>query len=204
MAATTSAAEARTTLKDDAKALNLVEFWEQRADVELRQPRNRAKPSPVALRRMLEPPASRRVKNGTDQEECERRALVFANPGWTANRTSPIRCSPPIHSITQVSARRFTGTRRPQAAVAEGDGGFTVVEGEKLRTPWRSDPDADRNVARSRQRRRAGRHLGRCAQRAACRKSQRYQLRVQLHRSATRNRTRARRSPNAAIDPRAG
>jgi hypothetical protein len=33
---------ARATLKSDAKALHLVEFWEERADVELLAPRNKA------------------------------------------------------------------------------------------------------------------------------------------------------------------
>jgi len=34
---------ARASLKQDAKSLNLVEFWEQRADVELLAPRNKAR-----------------------------------------------------------------------------------------------------------------------------------------------------------------
>lgn len=44
MSATITDPSARATLKEDTKALHLVEFWEQRADVELRAPRNKARP----------------------------------------------------------------------------------------------------------------------------------------------------------------
>jgi gentisate 1,2-dioxygenase len=123
---------ARATLSSDAKALNLLEFWEERADVELRSPRNKA----VAHRWRWSDiePRLRVAAKTVPIEECERRALVFANPGLDGKPyiTNTLFAAyslynpgdqAPVHRHTP-SASRFT---------LEGDGGFTVVEGEKLR-----------------------------------------------------------------------
>jgi gentisate 1,2-dioxygenase len=125
-------ADARTSLSEDARALHLVEFWEQRADVELRQPRNKA----LAYRWRWSDiePRLRVAARTVPIEECERRALVFANPGLDGKPyiTNTLFAAyslynpgeqAPVHRHTP-SASRF--------ALA-GDGGFTVVEGEKLR-----------------------------------------------------------------------
>lgn len=125
-------AESRATLTSDAKALHLVEFWEERADVELRAPRNKA----VAHRWCWSDiePRLRLAATTVPIEECERRALVFANPGLDGKPyiTNTLFAAyslynpgeqAPVHRHTP-SASRF---------VLDGDGGFTVVEGEKLR-----------------------------------------------------------------------
>src|ERR1700682_5218955 len=70
---------ARASLKQDDKSLNLVEFWEQRADVELLAPRNKARP--YRWRWADIEPRLRVAAKTVPIEECERRALVFANPG---------------------------------------------------------------------------------------------------------------------------
>ena len=125
------ASEIRETLSRDAKSLNLVEFWKERADIELLKPRNRAVPHRW---RWAEIEPSLRVASRTVPiEECERRALVFANPGLDGKPfiTNTLFAAyslynpgeqAPVHRHTP-SASRF---------VLEGDGGFTVVEGEKL------------------------------------------------------------------------
>ena len=118
-------------LKQDAKALNLVEFWEQRADVDSPAAQQGA---PVSLElgryraaaaRCLEDRADRRMRAprvGVCQPQTDGKPYItntlFAayslyNPGERA----------PVHRHTP-SASRF---------VLDGDGGFTVVEGEKLR-----------------------------------------------------------------------
>ena len=131
MDATTT--QARASLKQDAKSLNLVEFWEQRADVELLQPRNKAKPYRLELGRTSSrgcalPRRPCRSRNasagrwflptpGLEGKPYITNTLFAAyslyNPGERA----------PVHRHTP-SASRF---------VLDGDGGFTVVEGEKLR-----------------------------------------------------------------------
>ena len=123
---------ARAGLSQDAKDLHLVEFWEQRADVELLKPRNKAVTH--AWRWSDIEPRLRIAARTVPIEECERRALVFANPGLGGKPyiTNTIFAAyslynpgeqAPVHRHTP-SASRF---------VLEGDGGFTVVEGEKLR-----------------------------------------------------------------------
>ncbi len=123
---------ARAALKQDAKDLHLVEFWEQRADVELLKPRNKA--VPYAWRWADIEPRLRVAARTVPIEECERRALVFANPGLGGKPyiTNTLFAAyslynpgeqAPVHRHTP-SASRF---------VLEGDGGFTVVQGEKLR-----------------------------------------------------------------------
>jgi len=131
MAEVMDASSLRTQLAQDAKALNLVEFWTERADIELTQPRRRAVPyrwqwSEIHPRLQV---ASRTVPI----EECERRALVFANPGLGGK--------PYItHSLFAAYSLYNPGERAPvhrhtpcaSRFVLEGDGGFTTVAGEKL------------------------------------------------------------------------
>ena len=132
MNAPANASAARASLQQDAKALHLVEFWEQRADVELLQPRNKARP--FRWRWTDIEPRLRVAAKTVPIEECERRALVFANPGLDGKPyiTNTLFAAyslynpgehAPVHRHTP-SASRF---------VLEGDGGFTVVQGEKLR-----------------------------------------------------------------------
>ena len=128
----TTLQQVRKTLASDAKALNLVEFWEERADVELLAPRRKA----VAHRwRWADiEPRLRVAARTVPIEECERRALVFANPGLDGKPyvTNTLFAAyslynpgeqAPVHRHTP-SASRF---------VLDGDGGYTAVEGEKLR-----------------------------------------------------------------------
>jgi gentisate 1,2-dioxygenase len=126
------ASSERDTLSKDAKSLNLVQFWEQRADVELTRPRNRAVAhhwhwSDIHPRLSV---ASKTVPI----EECERRALVFANPGLDGKPyiTNTLFAA---YSLYNPGERAPVHRHTPSASrfVLEGDGGFTVVEGEKLR-----------------------------------------------------------------------
>lgn len=123
---------ARTALKQDAKALHLVEFWEQRADVELLQPRNRARP--FRWRWADIEPRLRVAATTVPIEECERRALVFANPGLDGKPyiTNTLFAA---YSLYNPGERAPVHRHSPSASrfVLEGDGGFTVVEGEKLK-----------------------------------------------------------------------
>jgi gentisate 1,2-dioxygenase len=128
----TAQAASRAALKEDVKTLHLVEFWEQRRDIELTAPRIKARPH---LWKWADvEPRLRMAADTVPIEECERRALLFANPGLDGKphvtHTLFAACSlynpgerAPVHRHTP-SASRF---------VLDGDGGFTVVEGEKLR-----------------------------------------------------------------------
>src|SRR5919198_4366202 len=126
-----TAAETRASLSQDAKALNLVEFWEQRADVELKQPRNKAQA--FRWRWSDIEPRLRVAAKTVPIEECERRALVFANPGLDGKPyiTNTIFAA---YSLYNPGERAPVHRHTPSASrfVLEGDGGFTVVEGEKL------------------------------------------------------------------------
>lgn len=128
----TAATEARASLKQDAKALNLVEFWEQRADVELLQPRNKARPFRWNWTDIE--PRLRVASKTVPIEECERRALVFANPGLDGKPyiTNTLFAA---YSLYNPGERAPVHRHTPSASrfVLDGDGGFTVVEGEKLR-----------------------------------------------------------------------
>jgi gentisate 1,2-dioxygenase len=127
-----TASDARASLKQDAKSLNLVEFWEQRADVELLQPRNKARP--YRWRWSDIEPRLRVASKTVPIEECERRALVFANPGLDGKPyiTNTLFAA---YSLYNPAERAPVHRHTPSASrfVLEGDGGFTVVEGEKLR-----------------------------------------------------------------------
>jgi gentisate 1,2-dioxygenase len=127
----TQATDLRDRLSRDAKSLNLVQFWEQRADIELLQPR--AKAVPYRWQWNDIEPRLRVASKTVPIEECERRALVFANPGLDGkpyithtlfaaySLYNPGELAP-VHRHTP-SASRF---------VLEGDGGFTTVQGEKI------------------------------------------------------------------------
>lgn len=127
-----SSTNERSTLASDAKSLNLVEFWEQRADVELLQPRNKAKP--YRWRWEDIEPRLRVAARTVPIEECERRALVFANPGLEGKPyiTNTLFAA---YSLYNPGERAPVHRHTPSASrfVLDGDGGFTVVEGEKLR-----------------------------------------------------------------------
>lgn len=132
MTATATTADARASLKQDAKSLNLVEFWEQRADVELLQPRNRARPFRWQWTDIE--PRLRVASKTVPIEECERRALVFANPGLDGKPyiTNTLFAA---YSLYNPGERAPVHRHTPSASrfVLDGDGGFTVVQGEKLR-----------------------------------------------------------------------
>jgi gentisate 1,2-dioxygenase len=123
---------ARASLKRDAKALSLVEFWEQRADVELLAPRNKARPFQWRWEDIE--PRLRIAAKTVPIEECERRALVFANPGLDGKPyiTNTLFAA---YSLYNPGERAPVHRHTPSASrfVLEGDGGFTVVQGEKLR-----------------------------------------------------------------------
>jgi gentisate 1,2-dioxygenase len=123
---------ARASLKQDANALHLVEFWEERADVELLQPRNKARPFRWQWADVE--PRLRVAAKTVPIEECERRALVFANPGLDGKPyiTNTLFAA---YSLYNPGERAPVHRHTPSASrfVLEGDGGFTVVQGEKLR-----------------------------------------------------------------------
>jgi gentisate 1,2-dioxygenase len=108
-----------------------VEFWEQRADIELLQPRNRAKP--YRWRWTDIEPRLHAAARTVPIEECERRALVFRNPGMGEKPyiTGTIFAA---YSLYNPGERAPVHRHTPNASrfVLEGDGGFTVVQGEKL------------------------------------------------------------------------
>lgn len=121
----------RDTLSQDAKALNIVQFWEQRADIELLQPRSRARPHRWNWTDIE--PRLRVASRTVPIEECERRALVFKNPGIPDKPyiTNTIFAA---YSLYNPGERAPVHRHTPSASrfVLQGDGGFTVVEGEKL------------------------------------------------------------------------
>jgi gentisate 1,2-dioxygenase len=121
----------RDTLAQDAKALNLVQFWEERADIELLRPRNRARPYRWNWRDIE--PRLRVAARTVPIEECERRALVFRNPG-IGDKPFITNTIFAAYSLYNPGERAPVHRHTPSASrfVLEGDGGFTVVEGEKL------------------------------------------------------------------------
>jgi gentisate 1,2-dioxygenase len=121
----------RAQLSSDASALNLVEFWEQRMEIEIEEPRRTAVPhhwnwSDISPRLAV---ASRTVPI----EECERRALVFANPGLSGKPyiTQTLFAA---YSLYNPGERAPVHRHTPNASrfVLEGNGGFTTVNGEKI------------------------------------------------------------------------
>ena len=127
----TSESDLRSTLSKDAKSLNLVQFWEQRGDIELLQPR--PKVAPYLWRWSDIEPRLRVASKTVPIEECERRALVFANPGLEGKPyiTHTLFAAYSLYNPGEVApVHRHT----PSASrfVLEGSGGFTTVEGEKM------------------------------------------------------------------------
>ncbi len=121
----------RAQLSSDASALNLVEFWEQRMEIEIEEPRVAAVPyhwkwSDISPRLAV-------AATTVPIEECERRALVFANPGLSGKPyiTQTLFAAYSLYNPgEQAPVHRHT----PNASrfVLEGNGGYTTVNGEKL------------------------------------------------------------------------
>lgn len=128
---TESPSAERQSLTADAKSLNLVEFWAERADIELLQPRNRAQPYRWQWADIE--PRLRVAARTVPIEECERRALVFKNPG-IADKPYITNSLFAAYSLYNPGERAPVHRHTPCASrfVLEGDGGFTVVQGEKL------------------------------------------------------------------------
>lgn len=123
-------ADDRKILHDDSRALNLVEFWEQRADIELLKPRSLA--LPYCWKWPDIEPRLRVAAQVVPIEECERRALVFSNPGLGGK---PYIASTlfAAFSLYNPGERAPVHRHTPSASrfILEGSGGFTTVEGEK-------------------------------------------------------------------------
>lgn len=120
----------REALHQEAKSLHLLEFWKERADIELVEPRDIVEPHCWKWRDVE--PRLRAAADIVPIEECERRALLFCNPGLGGKPyvTNTLFAAfslynpgeqAPVHRHTP-SASRF---------IVEGSGGYTVVEGEK-------------------------------------------------------------------------
>jgi len=121
----------RAALAEDAKALHLMQFWEERTDIELRTPRATAQPFRWKWTDIE--PRLRVASRTVPIEECERRALLFANPGL---RGKPFITNTlfAAYSLYNPGERAPVHRHTPCASrfVLDGDGGYTVVEGEKL------------------------------------------------------------------------
>lgn len=114
----------------EAAPADLLQFWDERASIERMAPNTLAR-AHVWRWAELEP-RLRAAGRTVPIEDCERRALVFANPGLSRapaitdtlfaafSLYNPGETAP-VHRHTP-SASRF---------VVEGEGGYTVVEGEK-------------------------------------------------------------------------
>jgi gentisate 1,2-dioxygenase len=121
----------RAQLSSDASKFNVVEFWEQRREIEIEEPRRTAVPhhwnwSDISPRLAV---AAKTVPI----EECERRALVFANPGLSGKPyiTQTLFAA---YSLYNPGERAPVHRHTPSASrfVLEGNGGFTTVNGEKI------------------------------------------------------------------------
>jgi gentisate 1,2-dioxygenase len=123
----------RVSLSKDAKSLNLVEFWAERADIELLKPRSRMKPFKWSWSDIE--PRLRKAAEIVPIEEAERRALVFANPGlepkpyitqtlFAAYSLYNPGETAPVHRHTPSASR----------LILIGGGGYTTVGGEKIIT----------------------------------------------------------------------
>ena len=152
------AEEARAVLKQDAKSLDLIEFWEQRADVELLQPRNRAKPFRWKWTDIE--PRLRVAAKTVPIEECER-ALVFANPGLEGKPyiTNTLFAA---YSLYNPGERAPVHRHTPSASrfVWKGTVGSRWSKVKNCGCTAATDPDAHRHLARSWQRWKTGGDLG--------------------------------------------
>ncbi len=125
-----SRSEARVELSQDAAALNLMEFWEERADLELLQPRRGAVP---CLWRWKDiEPRLYRAAEIVPLEEAERRALLFSNPGL-APRPFMTNTIFGAYSLYNPGEQAPVHRHTPSASrmLLEGEGAYTTVEGEK-------------------------------------------------------------------------
>jgi gentisate 1,2-dioxygenase len=121
----------RAQLSSDASTLNLVEFWEQRMEIEIEEPRVTAVPyhwkwSDISPRLAV-------AATTVPIEECERRALVFANPGLPGRPyATPTLFA--AYSLYNPGEQAPVHRHTPNASrfVLEGTGGYTTVNGEKI------------------------------------------------------------------------
>lgn len=122
--------EARVILTKAASDLNLLEFWDERADIELTAPRPMAKP--YRWRWADIEPRLRIAAKIVPLEEAERRALVFKNPGL--NKPAITHTIFAAYSLYNPGEVAVVHKHTPSASrfVLEGDGGYTVVAGEKM------------------------------------------------------------------------
>ncbi len=122
--------EQRESLSRDAAALNLMEFWEERADLELLQPRRGAEP---CLWRWSDiEPRLYEAAVIVPLEEAERRALLFSNPGL-APRPFMTNTVFGAYSLYNPGEHAPVHRHTPSASrmLLEGEGAYTTVEGEK-------------------------------------------------------------------------
>jgi gentisate 1,2-dioxygenase len=120
----------RSELSEDAAALNLMEFWEERAELELLQPRQGAEP---CLWRWKDiEPRLHRAAEIVPLEEAERRALLFSNPGL-APRPFMTNTIFGAYSLYNPGEHAPVHRHTPSASrmLLEGEGAYTTVEGEK-------------------------------------------------------------------------
>ncbi len=120
----------RAELTQAAAELNLMEFWEERAELELLRPRQSAQPC-LWRWRDIEP----RLRDAAEivpLEEAERRALLFSNPGLKPRpfMTNTIFGA---YSLYNPGERAPVHRHTPSASrmLLEGEGAYTTVEGEK-------------------------------------------------------------------------
>ena len=127
----------RAELSRAAAELNLMEFWEERADLELLRPRQAAKPC-LWRWRDIEPRLLDAAKI-VPLEEAERRALLFSNPGL---KPRPFMTNTIFGAYSLYNPGEHAPVHRhtPSASrlLLEGEGGYTTVEGEKC-TMHRAD-----------------------------------------------------------------
>ncbi len=127
----------RAELSQAAAELNLMEFWEERADLELLRPREGAVPC-LWRWRDIEPRLLDAAKI-VPLEEAERRALLFSNPGLKPRpfMTNTIFGA---YSLYNPGERAPVHRHTPSASrmLLEGEGAYTAVEGEKC-TMHRAD-----------------------------------------------------------------
>lgn len=128
----TPPADELAALHADARALHLIEFWEERMEIELPEPRNLVRPYLWHWTDIE--PRLRHAARIVPVEDCERRALLFANPGLGGR---PFMSTTLLGAYSLYNAGEVAPVHRhtPCASrfVLEGEGGYTVVEGEKCR-----------------------------------------------------------------------
>ena len=127
----------RAELSQAAADLNLMEFWEERADLELLRPREGAQPCLWRWRDIE--PRLRDASKIVPLEEAERRALLFSNPGL---KPRPFMTNTIFGAYSLYNPGEHAPVHRhtPSASrmLLEGEGAYTTVEGEKC-TMHRAD-----------------------------------------------------------------